>query len=960
MNYPVPDSEPLSRHSRERSTERRFEWLAGLAAAVIATGLLFATTVFAGGDMEASMQADLGEVRNLASRGIGKIEAGESAEAEVSEIRARLEGLKASHLLMKDRFAKRGEKAKGQGAKASMRQGEAEERYVKGLDSILDLMEKVSAKGWGQKRKLRNLKEAIDKSVRKRKLPIHGTLPYRHLNLPARKPVSEPFLIPAYRGGDAGAVADADLKSSDEAPISKEIAQLAESLHWNPVEIYEYVKNNMETEWYYGCMKGAEETLRQKSGNDCDQATLLVSLLRASSFPARYVTGVMEFFGGLEQAKNLTGIADPMKIAAFFQKAGIPYEPIIEGGKISSFRLQHVWVEALIPYANYRGAVIDGHGKTWLALDTSIKARGYQYNSPEDIFSGQWPVVSDQLNGLRDNYLTTPIPPYQGGDQGEVVLTPLEHLEGLFTANSLQTTDFMRTKTLKPEVLNIIPAGLQFYTAAVTGEYAALPEGLKQKARFIASSTQNAELLNYELPLYKLSGRRVAISYEPETVEDQEIINAWGGLDNVPAYLIHLRPVITIDGERVAVGINGIAMGSDFDMTVELYGAGSTTPRKITNTHIAGNLSVIGIASNIPSPLAISSPLPQGEGAKNAEQLLYEEAMSYISRWSDAEDELASLLHAAIARPLPTVVTLGGVIDVTYLLDTPHNFEWKGVFMDADFRTIEIIPSTLGGEGEGDRKKLFMQLASLQGSVLENRIFEDDFKVDSISTAKLMQIAKSNSIPMLEIDSSNADSILPTLPFDEYMKEDISNSVNQGLTVTIPQSEVSYQDWNGIGWIKENPATGESGWMLTGMIAGGMTSLNKNFWIMEDLIGILSQPNFSGVNTDPGSVARLVRLNRVMSDYQKGKVDEKLANSLVVMALDESGKAVMDVPVTFKAFEGGGLVQGVERFGSPLGAESETITVTTGSDGIARATLKLGKYTEELQIQVPSAPPEAL
>lgn len=72
-------------------------------------------------------------------------------------------------------------------------------------------------------------------------------------------------------------------------------------------------------------MKGAEETLRQKSGNDCDQATLLIALLRASGFPSRYVRGTIEFLAGgrdgmpIEKVKNLTGIDDPWKIAEFFQ-----------------------------------------------------------------------------------------------------------------------------------------------------------------------------------------------------------------------------------------------------------------------------------------------------------------------------------------------------------------------------------------------------------------------------------------------------------------------------------------------------------------------------------------------------------------------------------------------------------------------------------------------------------------
>lgn len=85
-------------------------------------------------------------------------------------------------------------------------------------------------------------------------------------------------------------------------------------------------------------MKGAEEALRQGSGNDCDHAALLLSLLRASGFPSRYVRGVIELDS--ERLKNLTGINDETHIAEFLQKAGIPFKIIIRGGKIGAFQLE--------------------------------------------------------------------------------------------------------------------------------------------------------------------------------------------------------------------------------------------------------------------------------------------------------------------------------------------------------------------------------------------------------------------------------------------------------------------------------------------------------------------------------------------------------------------------------------------------------------------------------------------
>src|SRR3990170_8436558 len=171
---------------------------------------------------------------------------------------------------------------------------------------------------------------------------------------------------------------------------------------------------------------------------------------------------------------------------------------------------------------------------------------------------------------------------------------------------------------------------------------------------------------------------------------------------------------------------------------------------------------------------------------------------------------------------------VGGVIDVTYLLETPQGYAWKGAFIDADLRTVEALPRTLSPD---DRTLLLMQLSSLQGSVLENRIFEDDFQVGSISTAKLFQLANTQPVTILAIDQANIAAVLPTLTFDQNIKDDITDAVtNQNLTVRIPQSEIAYENWTGIGYIKENPATGESGWMLSGSIAGGMTAWSFDRW----------------------------------------------------------------------------------------------------------------------------------
>ncbi len=65
-------------------------------------------------------------------------------------------------------------------------------------------------------------------------------------------------------------------------------------------------------------------------------------------------------------------------------------------------------------------------------------------------------------------------------------------------------------------------------------------------------------VIDLNLNAFDLSNDKIAITFEPETVEDQEIINSWGGLDNTPGYLVRLRPVLLINGQRETVGKEGL------------------------------------------------------------------------------------------------------------------------------------------------------------------------------------------------------------------------------------------------------------------------------------------------------------------------------------------------------------------------------------------------------------------
>ena len=371
-------------------------------------------------------------------------------------------------------------------------------------------------------------------------------------------------------------------------------------------------------------------------------------------------------------------------------------------------------------------------------------------------------------------------------------------------------------------------------------------------------------------------------------------------------------------------------MGADYTLAITLK-APNGTVQEVVNTSIIGNLSVIGLACAKRTPSRGCSSEEQ-----DAARLLYEEALNYIDRWNQAEDELAKFLQIAVSRPIPTIVTLGGVIDVTYLLDTPHGFAWKGLYVDANLRVAETAGGYLFSNSQINTGNLFKQISGLEGSALEGRLIEDDFGVTSISTSELFALAHQNSVQIQTIDNANITTILPTLPFDDTIKENISNAVNQGLTVQIPSSEITYEDWTGIGYLIQNPDTNDSGWMLTGMIAGGMTVLSPDNPAWESIPAIQSESERT-VNTDPSLAAKIFKISA--TDMQKGAVGTQLEKPIQVMVMDAKNRPVQGALVTFAVKAGGGLLNG------KIAKNSSSCQIATNEKGIAEISCTPGQKT---------------
>jgi RHS repeat-associated protein len=150
--------------------------------------------------------------------------------------------------------------------------------------------------------------------------------------------------------------------------VTPEIAELARGLDNDPVRIFEFVHNHIRYEPYYGSLKGATRTLLDRAGNDCDQASLLVALLRQSGVEAKYAYGSLTMptiaFDGTPNAWNWLGADDPLDALS---KGGVPAST---GSGGSTITLDYMCVDANI-------------SNSWSRLAPSLKT--YYVSGMQDI-----------------------------------------------------------------------------------------------------------------------------------------------------------------------------------------------------------------------------------------------------------------------------------------------------------------------------------------------------------------------------------------------------------------------------------------------------------------------------------------------------------------------------------------------------------------------------------------------
>lgn len=164
---------------------------------------------------------------------------------------------------------------------------------------------------------------------------------------------------------------DTQFSSADASIMSAKARDLG-----SPVAIYEYVRNNFEFTLYQGLRSGSVNTFYGQRGNDVDQASTLIAMLRSRNVPARYVTSTVQITAN--EALAWLDVENIDLAKTLLIKQGFP-DVVLSTDK-STLQFEHVWVEALVAQDEYRGATVRDCTVAnsfcqWVALTPAFKLR---------------------------------------------------------------------------------------------------------------------------------------------------------------------------------------------------------------------------------------------------------------------------------------------------------------------------------------------------------------------------------------------------------------------------------------------------------------------------------------------------------------------------------------------------------------------------------------------------------
>lgn len=578
----------------------------------------------------------------------------------------------------------------------------------------------------------------------------------------------------------------------DETQMTNDMAALADTLS-SPAEVYKYILNNYKTEFYYGSRKGAVGTYEECGGNDYDQASLMIAMLRYLGYTANYAVGEVVFTD--EDLINMTAASDVESAKKIFTAHGKTLMPYESGGYLTEQAMvllvldeeNQMFLDPSFKYYTKKSDATD--------LDTIMATLDSQYNlsdSTLDLYAVSNKIEFD----------------YQSGD----LLTTFQQYE-------IVQQDINNTMTYD------VPSGqVQIFVT--------LPQA---KSDMVTISTGGTKI--YQKKSCFLYGKDITLEYE-FTEEAAIEMDAYFGYDSIDdltgnigtyANRAQIHGVLKVDGNTVAYNGESYLLGEKEMLQIDIKTAGETTSFEKELT--VGALYSIVFDYQIISPYEIAggySKLPQTVSA----QKKMNESNIYGSR--EMMNTLTLLGKTYFSQVDTNNAILANFSDMRYerglslaVVDfTPHIYTQNGssprLYKEGKIG-IDVLGnwthfSSLNGDTEEEAK--IKHSSGYLSSFYESETIKQFTGMQTVSTAEVLDKAMEQNVDILYLSKANIGE-LETSSLSAQNKADITQLINEGKYITVPSAEITIDSWSGTGYIVYDPTTGTNTYIINNNLNGG-------------------------------------------------------------------------------------------------------------------------------------------
>jgi RHS repeat-associated protein len=560
---------------------------------------------------------------------------------------------------------------------------------------------------------------------------------------------------------------------------STEIQALARALENDVDLIFEHVYENIEYTPIYGSVKGATATLIEGRGNDFDQSSLMVALLRESGYTANFVYGVLRLLPA--QLTSWLGVPpDPSVLSTLLGSAGIP--AVIwtyPDTSLAFVDVDHVWVKVDIGGTDYVFAPALKARTAVAGIDLGT-AMGYDQAT---LLSGALTgatVDPDYIQNVNTPNLHSSLATYTGN--------LVSYIETNLPGGGL--ADVIGGATIDPVAGPLRDTALADQLS-ITADWVEIPDIYRAQMR--------VQHLGIDQSFWSdsIAGQRITLFYDDATNQ----------------------PTLYLGGAPLATG-SAAAPGSGQNLTLSVdhpYAAGGGTYGDASQTLqvlAGGSYIVVNGWGGTGSALVdfhrdqLEANVHAG-GAVDSEPVLGESLAMIAFSWL-AEDTRASDLADRVAN-LVTIHhhTLGvsGQNQSPYV-DLPLSFA-----------------SVVSASGDAAAATSGFFNGSGHSSAFEWGVIDQLQPPHSaVCTVKLLDLSNTQSDRVFDADSANYFGVIkPQLVnYSAFEYASVEVYINAGYRVILPQDgDLTEGSWSGIGFLAISPSENSIGHIIAGGLKGG-------------------------------------------------------------------------------------------------------------------------------------------